>query len=314
MYPCLRQYRSTKHFTLNTLVGDNGGGSWKGMPYIYFEKMAHHLSDKELAHIAPHDTFFRGDVKLVEPTLMLKQEGLNELLSSGDPNVIKTLKDTKLIVLDNNCEENASMSQHVGYVLHYLMNCPCYKCSDHSVNIQSDKGVYSTIVEDAAQRGMTIGGSHFYTKEKKMDDLHFARNVAEDQFKYLQFVRNNEKFNLTDEQKYYFDKAIKDYEAITESAVQKGLNINFTEENTPIRGGFVEGNNGEEYNQTLSLYLNLAGVSEDAFERSEFYENVDLKVLEEETTKYNEQFKEEVKQYISSKEEAPTMQDEAVEQ
>ena len=37
--PYLRQYRSTKHFTLNTLVSANNGGSWDNMPYIYIEPL-----------------------------------------------------------------------------------------------------------------------------------------------------------------------------------------------------------------------------------------------------------------------------------
>lgn len=143
---------------------------------------------------------------------------------------------------------------------------------------------------------MTIGGSHFYTKEKKMDDLHFARNIAEDQFKYLNFVRNNDKFNLSELQIYYFDTAIKEYNDLISRANDKGYNINFTEENTPVPAGYIDGVDGKEFNNAYSTFLNLSVITETAFERSEFYENVDLKVLEEETTKYNEQFKEDIKQ------------------
>lgn len=314
IYPLMRQYRSTKHFTLNTIVSENGGGCWDGMPYIYFEKFINHIDDKGLANIAPHDTFFRGDVKLIDPTLMLKQEHLQELLSSCDPVVLQTLKETNLLVLDNNCEENASIQDHVGYVLRYLMNSPFYKCYDHNVNIDSKKGVFSTIVEDAEQRGLSIGTSHYYTKEKKLDELHFARNIAQDQMKYLKFIRDNERFNLTDEQKYYFDRAIEDYDNLTLKAQERGLNLNFTEENAPIPKGFYKEIDGKEFNDTLSICLQLGCLSQEALERAEFYENVDIQVLEEETTKYNEQFREEIKQNIALKEENESVQVEAVEQ
>lgn len=294
MTPLLRQYRSTKHFTLNTLVAPNSGGDWSGMPYIYFERMIHHLNDKNLAHIAPHDTFFRGDVQLVEPTLMLKQQDLEKLLATKDPAIIDTLKQTTLYILENNCEETASIPDHVGYFLREVMNSPYYYCNDHGVNIQSNQGVYATIRDEAKEKGITWGGDHCHSKEKEMDTLHFTRNIAEDYYRYLVFVAGNDKFNLTDEQKEIMNGALERYHSSTKFYTEKrGVRFDFTEENTPA-GKYFSDDEGKEYQETIDGLHDLIAIVEDAFVYSKFYETVDTTVLIEETTRYNEEYAQEL--------------------
>lgn len=296
--PFLRQYRSTKHFTVNTLVSNNSGGSWSNMPYIYLDKFKPHLEDKTLASIAPHDTFFRGDVKLKSPTLIVQQKYLLELLNQNNPQIFDTLMQTEIIVLDDNCKEHGSPSDHVAYVLREMKGAPYYFCSDHNVNISSREGAFKPLYEFAKSNNIPYGSDHYYSAEKKMDELHFTRNIAEDSYNYLAFVRSNPKFNLTEQQCAVIDNAIEAYHKTCEKAVEKGIPLDFTEESTPCADYEYLNSQGRsaDYNRAYSVFCDLCGIVENAFSDSQFYETVDIEVLAEETTKYNEEYEKSLQQ------------------
>lgn len=287
-FPIIRQYRSSKHFTLNTLVSANSGGDWSNMPYIYIESMAHHINDDNLKNVAPHDTFFRGDVQLIEPTLVISKQNLLNLLQTNNPEIIDTLTHTKLILLEDNYREIASPAEYVMYILEKIMNVPYYFCHDHGVSIPSHEGVYKTLEEPLRQRNMKFGSDHFYSEEKKQDSLHFERNIAEDTYQYLIFVRNNPKFNLTEEQKQIFDKAIKEFHELCVKAGNLGFNIDFTEAATPR---YIYGEDNKEYRRSSRLFNDLIDIADQAFIDSKFYQTVDLTILQEETSKHNESYK-----------------------
>lgn len=291
--PYLRQYRSTKHFTVNTLVSDNGGGSWSNMPYIFIEPMKPHLDDKNLASIAPHDTFFRGDVTLVQPTLIIQQKYLAELLKQNNPAITQTLMDTEIIVLDDDCKEYGSPSDHVAYVLREMKDAPYYHCSDHGVNISSREGVYTQLYKFAKEHNIAYGSDHFYSDEKKMDELHFTRNIAEDSYSYLAFIRSNPNFNLTEEQLAIIDTALDTYHKTCEKAAEKGIPLDFTEETTPCADyEYLKEQNGQaDYDKAYGVFTELCSIVDNAFTDSDFYATVDLTVLAEETSRYNEEYK-----------------------
>lgn len=291
--PYLRQYRSTKHFTVNTLVSDNSGGSWANMPYIFLEPMKPHLDDKSLASIAPHDTFFRGDVKLEKPTLIVQQNNLMQLLNQNNPNITQTLMETEIIVVDDNCKENGSPSAHVAYVLRQMKNAPYYYCHDHGVNISPREGVFKPLYEFAKDEDIPYGSDHHYSDEKKMDELHFTRNIAEDAYRYLAFVRGSEKLNLTEQQKDVIDTALDNFHKTLQEAGERGVPIDFTEDNTPDASyeHLQEQGRNADYNKALDVFNDLYYIVENAFVDSKFYETVDLEVLAEETMKYNEEYK-----------------------
>lgn len=291
--PYLRQYRSTKHFTVNTLVSDNGGGSWSNMPYIFIEPMKPHLDDKSLASIAPHDTFFRGDVTLVQPTLIIQQKYLAELLKQNNPAITQTLMDTEIIVLDDDCKKYGSPSDHVAYVLREMKGAPYYHCSDHGVNISSREGVYSQLYKFAKEHNIAYGSDHYYSSEKKMDELHFTRNIAEDSYSYLAFIRGNPKFNLSEEQLSIIDNALDAFHKTCEDAAQRGIPLDFTEETTPcVDYECLKSQNGRsDYDRAYGVFCDLQGIIENAFTDSDFYATVDISVLAEETTRYNEEYK-----------------------
>jgi len=166
-------------------------------------------------------------------------------------------------------------------------NAPYYHCHDHGVNISSDKGVYAKLAEYAKQNNIHYGGDHFYSEEKKLDELHFTRNIAEDSYNYLVFIRNNSKFNLTPRQQSILDSAINQYHEICETALSDHISLDFTESNTPS----YSDNNHENYNDSLCVFYDLISVIETAIEDSEFYETCDFDTIAEETTKYNEEYK-----------------------
>ncbi|MBQ9792953.1 MAG: hypothetical protein IJW32_04350 [Clostridia bacterium] len=296
--PYLRQYRSTKHFTVNTLVSDNSGGSWANMPYIYIEPMQPHLEDKTLASIAPHDTFFRGDVTLTQPTLIIQQQHLAELLNQNNPQILETLLSAEIIILDDNCKEHGSPSEHVAYVLREMKGAPYYHCSDHGVNISSRQGVYQPLYQYAKEHDIAYGSDHYYSSEKKMDELHFLRNIAEDSYSYLAFIRGNPKFNLSEEQLAIIDNAIDAFHKTCEDATQRGIPLDFTEETTPCADyEYLKAQNGRsDYDRAYGVFCDLQGIIENAFTDSDFYATVDISVLAEETTRYNEEYKAAIEQ------------------
>lgn len=291
--PYLRQYRSTKHFTVNTLVSDNSGGSWANMPYIFIDPMKPHLKDKSLASIAPHDTFFRGDVKLVSPTLIIQQKHLAELINQNNPAIVETLMRTEIIVLDDNCKEYGSPSDHVAYVLRELKEAPYYHCHDHGVNVSSREAVFKPLHAFAKENGIAYGSDHFYSTEKKMDELHFLRNIAEDSYNYLAFVRGNPKFNLSEQQLAVIDSALEAYHTTCERAAEKGIPLDFTEETTPCAEyEYLRDQNGHaDYDRAYGVFSELCGIVENAVADSGFYDTVDITVLAEETTRYNLEYK-----------------------
>lgn len=287
--PYLRQYRSTKHFTINTLVSANSGGSWTNMPYIFIEPMQPHLEDKNLVHIAPHDTFFRGDVTLKQPTLIIQQKYLVELLKQNNPKIFETLLSTELIILDDDCRKYGSPSAYVAYVLREMKGAPYYFCNDHGVNISSDLGVYQQLCQFAKEHNIVYGSDHYYSAEKRMDTLHFTRNIAEDSYSYLAFIRNNSRFNLSKKQITIIDKALNEFQKTCKEATELGIPLDFTEENTPYAKN--EGNGKTDYSKAYNVFLTLCKIVEDAITDSDFYATVDLAVLAQETKKYNEEYK-----------------------
>lgn len=292
--PYLRQYRSTKHFTVNTLVSDNSGGSWANMPYIFIDAMKPHLDNKNLSSIAPHDTFFRDDVQLVNPTMLIQQQHLAELLKQNNPAIVETLLQTELIILDNNCKEFGSPSDYVAYVLTQLKEAPYYHCHDHGVNISSREGVFQPLANFAKQNNIPYGSDHFYSTEKKMDELHFMRNIAEDSFNYLAFISTNPRLGLTEEQTAIIDAALKEYQETCIQAAENGVPLDFTEENTPCAEYEHLRDQGykADYNRAYSVFAQLSSIVEDAFENSRVYETVDISILAEETQKYNQEYQE----------------------
>lgn len=291
--PYLRQYRSTKHFTVNTLVSDNSGGSWKNMPYVYISKILPHLQDKNLASIAPHDTFFRGDVQLDHPTFMVQKHYLMDLITQNNPEILQTLMDCDIVLLDDNCHENGSPSAHVAYILREMKGAPYYYCHDHGVNIPSRAGVYKNLASFAEEHHIPYGHDHFYTKEKKMDQLHFMRNIAEDAYSYLAFVRDNPRLNLSDTQKEIIDNALNNYHETCQNAREKGIPLDFTEDTTPCADyEYIQSQNGNsEYDKSFRIFTHLSSIIDNAFNDSQFYETADISILAEETEKYNDEYK-----------------------
>lgn len=250
--------------------------------------MLPHLKSQKFASIAPHDTFIRGDVQLIEPTLLIKKQHLEELLNQQNPEIMQTLKKTEIILLDDNCNQYGSPAAHVAYVLRYNKQAPFYKCHDHGVNIDSRQGVYANLYQFTSKNNIPYGSDHFYSDEKQLDSLHFMRNIAEDEYSYLAFVANNPKFNLSPEQKQIFTAALSDFSIVCEHANKNNVPLDFSEENTPK---YNQGEENEEFSNTYRTFNTLSRIINNAFDKSKFYETVDLDVLAEETTRYNEEYK-----------------------
>ncbi|MBR1984952.1 MAG: hypothetical protein IKA31_04340, partial [Clostridia bacterium] len=171
---------------------------------------------------------------------------------------------------------------------------PYYRCDEHGIkNFSSDEGVYAPLSQFAAEKGISYNVDHFYSPEKQMDLLHFQRNMAEDSYRYLTFVRNNPKLNLTDDQIAIMDYAIERYHQTCEYALSKDIPLDFTEENTPnaTYEHLQQHGRHADYNRSFEIFGELYCIVEDAFTCSEFYETVDISVLAEETTRYNAEYK-----------------------
>ena len=117
--------------------------------------------------------------------------------------------------------------------------------------------------------------------------------MAEDSYRYLTFVRNNPKLNLTDDQIAIMDYAIERYHQTCEYALSKDIPLDFTEENTPnaTYEHLQQHGRHADYNRSFEIFGELYCIVEDAFTCSEFYETVDISVLAEETTRYNAEYK-----------------------
>lgn len=285
--PLSRQYRSTIHFTINSLVSEHDGGKWE-QPYIFLEPMKPHFNDGNLEHIAPHDNIFSNEMQLQKPTLIIQKKHLLELLMQGDEDLLQTLLNTEIILLDDNCYEKHSRNDYVKYVLREMKHAPYYTINGKGASITEGGGlnataktVYKFAKELADERQIPYGELHDTSKQKKFDDFQMLKYDVEDLYRFLLFVRNNTKFNLSEQQKVIIDKALHDFHNI---CANSQLPLGFDQKNIPDP-------ESKEFSLYCGLFNQLRNIIMQAIIDSQFYELVDLNILQEEIAKYNEDFK-----------------------
>ena len=293
--PLRRDYRGSKHFTINSAVADNDGGSWDKMPYVYLEPIKPHLEGNDLENIAIHDTWFRGDVKLLNPTLLIRQKHLVELLKLNNPQITERLLNTEIMIPD----ETLSLREYVGYILGEVKKAPVYKTEDKFGKYPDGDKAHEELQRIREEKKIYGVTKHKGSNFANFDFLFRYKYSAEDWYRYILFVRENPKFNLTEEQKAIIDDGIKQYHELLEEAVQEDIPIDFDETKAPrpVRDGDMTSDRiNPTFNDAFRLFVKLDTLMEDTFKKSKIINNIDIETLYNENQKYNKEFTELVKQ------------------
>lgn len=171
-----KSIRDTVHFTMNALVADNNGGSWKDMPFVFIEPYKHHQG--EFDNIGSYDSWKTGNFRLKQPTLLVNFDNLENLIeiAKNNSSVLNTLKNCEIMLTDSN--ENVKLDEFVRAVIHEK-GAPAYFCKsmtstasnsrEHSVGAD---GLHQTLSKLAEQESTD-------EKEVTFNELH-ANSMFED--------------------------------------------------------------------------------------------------------------------------------------
>ena len=304
-FPRLRDFRSTKHFTLNNLVSTNNGGSWEGLPYIYLEPLKPHLQNKNLRNLSKDDTYFQSDIKLTKPTLIIKQKDLEQLLNQNDTEITETLKNTEIIVLDNDsAKSETDIHNYVDYVLTFIKHSFATQTYSCISQLEKIDGPFSQLNSFAKENNITYEDSHYGSASDTQDNLHRLRNAVEDIYNYITYILANHNITLTQEQREIFENATHSFEESCIEAPNHNIVLDFTAENTPeYRSDLfwtLDNKKRKLFEETtFAKTKHFLQCSFDelikTFKDTKFYETIDHKIINEETEKYNQAFDEAIK-------------------
>ena len=107
-------HRLTTHYTLNTRVEDNDGGSWKDKKYVIIEPLEPHL--QQLLSLSVNDSYTYGSMDLTNQAIILgSKESLDEIPEEEQKSFL-------LIQIDGDSQEKGvnAVLKMLGYQVHTI--------------------------------------------------------------------------------------------------------------------------------------------------------------------------------------------------
>ena len=110
----VKNHRLTTHYTLNTRVEDNDGGSWKDKKYVIIEPLEPHL--QQLLNLSVNDSYTYGSMDLTNQAIILgSKESLDEIPEEEQKSFL-------LIQIDGDSQEKGvnAVLKMLGYQVHTI--------------------------------------------------------------------------------------------------------------------------------------------------------------------------------------------------